>query len=241
MRPFWIGPRWIGPISALLLAACAQSPAPANLSSSASASSSPGSSRAGSPTARATGINPANIRRVGRELPPGYEETNIARASSPRAIWGLGADPLVDPPQCLALADPAPGGDQPPQGVSGSGPGGILDAVVVPVSKGPVVLDHDLVSGCPHWQLTVGRTVVGVDLIDAPHVDGAQTVGMVADIRAAAESTSEIASRAYTFVAYLGDFYAFTTLTTDPGSMLPPLPAQFAADLLVKTVSTLRG
>ena len=174
-------------------------------------------------------------------MPSGYEETNIARAPSPRAMWGLGANPGVDPPQCLTLADPAVGGDQPPQGVSGSGPGGIIDAVVVAVPAGPVVLDHDVLAGCPHWQLTAGRTVVGVDLIDAPHIDGAQTVGMVADIRAAAESTSEIASRAYTFVAYLGNFYAFTTLTTDPGSMLPPLPAQFAADLLVKTVSTLRG
>jgi hypothetical protein len=30
-------------------------------------------------------------------------------------------------------------------------------------------------------------------------------------------------------------------LTTDPGSVHPALPPQFAADLLVKTVSTLRS
>jgi len=102
-------------------------------------------------------------------------------------------------------------------------------------------LAREAVAACARWDLTAGRTVVSVGLIDAPKVDGAQTLGMVADIRAAVESGSEIDSRAYTFVAYLGDYYAFTTLTTDPGSILPPLPPQFAADLLVKTVSTLRG
>jgi hypothetical protein len=141
----------------------------------------------------------------------------------------------------MALADPAAGGEQSAQGVSGSGSGGILDAVVVAVPTVPVLLDHAVAASCAHWELIAGRTIVGVGLIDAPHIDGAETIGMVADIRAAAESGSEIDSRAYTFVAYLGDYYAFTALTTDPGSMLPPLSAQFAADLLVKTVATLRG
>ncbi|WP_310773564.1 DUF5642 family protein [Mycobacterium sp. Z3061] len=219
-------PHRFGPLPALLLAACAASPAPTPSVASPS------------PTGHAAGITPANIRRVGRELPPGYEVSNIARAASPRAIWGLGEQPAANPPECGALADPAAGREQPAQGISGSGPGGIVDAVVV---AAPAALSRDIVAGCTHWDLTAGRTVVSVGLIDAPQVDGAQTLGMVADIRAAVESGSEIDSRAYTFVAYLGDYYAFTTLTTDPGSILPPLPPQFAADLLVKTVSTLRG
>lgn len=223
MRPFWFGL-----VSASLLAACAASPAPTPSVSSSSprAASAPG------------GITPANIRRVGRELPPGYEASNIARASSPRAIWGLGDQASANPPECMALADPAAGRDQPAQGVSGSGSGGIVDAVVV---AAPAALARDVMAGCAQWDLTAGRTLVSVGLIDAPRVDGAQTLGMVADIRAAAESGSEIDSRAYTFIAYLGGYYAFTTLTTDPGSMLAPLPAQFASDLLVKTVATLRG
>lgn len=225
MRPFWFGP--FGPLPpVLLLAACAASPAPAPSVTSPSS------------TPRTAAITPANIRRVGRELPPGYEASNITRAPSPRAIWGLGDQTAANPPECAALADPAAGRDQPAQGVSGSGPGGIVDAVVV---AAPATLAREAVAACARWDLTAGRTVVSVGLIDAPKVDGAQTLGMVADIRAAVESGSEIDSRAYTFVAYLGDYYAFTTLTTDPGSILPPLPPQFAADLLVKTVSTLRG
>lgn len=223
MRPFWFGG-----LPTLLLAACA-APTPPAPSYPGAAPSSPGPIAA---------INPANIRRVGRELPPGYEVSNIARAASPRAIWGLGGEPAADPPECMALADPVGGRDQPAQGVSGSGSGGIVDAVVV---AAPNALAPDVVAACAHWDLTAGRTVVSVGLSDAPQVEGAQTLGMVADIRAAVESGSEIDSRAYTFVAYLGGYYAFTTLTTDPGSILPPLPSQFAADLLVKTVSTLRG
>lgn len=237
---FRMRPYWIGPACALVLTACAHSPTatPPNSSPSSAASV------ASSPTAggaRPGPIRPSNIKRVGRELPQGYEVTNQARGSSPRAIWSLGAQTAADPPQCMGLADPVGAGEQSAQGVSGSGPGGILDAVVVTVATGPVALDQAVVADCAHWEMRAGRTIVGVGFIDAPHVDGAATLGMVADIRAAAESTSEIASRAYTFVAYLGDYYAFTTLTTDPGSMLPPLSAQFAADLLVKTVATLRG
>lgn len=189
---------------------------------------------------RDTSVNPANIRRIGRELPPGYEVSNVPRAASPWAIWGVGGDAAAVPPQCIALADLATRPEPAAQGVSGSGPGGILDAVVVPVAAGSRP-DRALVSACGRWELSAGRTKVSIENADAPHVDGAETIGMVADIRAAVESGSEIDSRAYTFVAYLGEYCAFTTLTTDPGSMLPPLPAQFAADLLVKTVSTLRG
>ncbi|OBJ89831.1 DUF5642 family protein [Mycobacterium asiaticum] len=221
-------PSRLGAALALLLAGCAQSPAPAPPSITQTS------------TQRGTAINPANIRRVGRDLPPGYEVSNVPRAASPRAIWGVGGDAGAVPPQCIALAEPATEPDPAAQGVSGSGPGGILDAVVVPVAAGSRP-NRELVSACARWELSAGRTKVSIQSADAPRIDGAETIGMVADIRAAVESGSEIDSRAYTFVAYLGQYCAFTTLTTDPGSMLPPLPAQFAADLLVKTVSTLRG
>jgi hypothetical protein len=210
-----------------MVAACAASPAPA-----------PSAIPPTPSNVRTAAVTPGNIRRVGRELPPGFEVSNIARAPSPRAIWGLGDQTAATPPECLTLADPAAGRDQLAQGVSGSGSGGIVDAVVVPAQAAPA---RDVVAACPHWDLAAGGTLVSVGLVDAPRVVGAQTLGMVADIRAAVESGSEIDSRAYTFIAYLDDCYVFTALTTDPGSMLPPLPPQYAADLLVKTVATLRG
>lgn len=226
MRPFRIGVVLI-----LLMTACAHSRAPRP-------SAPPSSSTHG------TAVNPANIKRVVRELPPNYEvTTGIPSAASPRVIWSLGteaADMRVKPAQCALLADPGNGRDQSAQGLSGSGAGGIVDTIVVAL-PGPVDLDHNLVAACGQWMMTAGHTTVSVHLTDSPHIDGAETLGMVADIRTSVESGTEIDSRTYTFTAYLGDCYAFTTLTTDPGSALPALPPQFAADLLVKTVSTLRG
>jgi hypothetical protein len=227
MRPFWIG---AVALWALLVAACAQPPAPPP-------------PKSGPPTsAHAMTVNPANIKKVGRELPPGYEViTGIPSGASPRTILELDADVVAKPPQCSALADPGTGRDQSAQGVSGSGAGGIVDAVVVALQPGPATLDHNLVAPCGQWTMVGEHATASLRLTDPPHIDGAETLGIVADIRTIVESGSEIDSRAYTFIAYLGDYYAFTTLTTDPGSVLPALTPQFAADLLVKTVATLRS
>lgn len=166
--------------------------------------------------------------------------TGVPGAASPRVIWGLAAAVTATPPQCAALADPGNGRGHSAQGVSASGTGGIVDAVVVAL-PGAVELEDDVVAACARWSMTSGHTTANVRLAEAPHVDDAETVGMVADIKSSVESGSQIDSRVYTFTAYLGNYYAFTTLTTDPGSALPSLSPQFAADLLVKTVSTLRG
>jgi hypothetical protein len=229
MRPFWIGP--VAPyVLTIFVTACAHSSAP------------PPSAMLSPPSPHGTAVNPANIKRVGRELPPGYEvSTGIPSGASPRVIWGLAADARAKPPQCARLADPGNGRGQSAQGVSGSGAGGIVDAIVVTLPSGPVALDHSRVAACGQWTMSAGHTTASVRLTDPPHIDGAETLGMMADVRTSVESGTEIDSRACTFIAYLGDYYAFTTLTTDPGSALPPLAPQFAADLLVKTVSTLRG
>jgi hypothetical protein len=223
MRPFRIGA-----MVTLLVTGCAHSPAPAP-------SASP------STPAHSTGIDPANIKRVARELPPGYEVTSgVPSAASPRVVWGLDWDATTKPPQCATLGDPGNGRDQSAQGLSGSGEGGIVDAIVVSLPT-PADLDNNVVAACGQWTATAEHTTARVRLTDPPHIDGAATLGMIVDTKTTVESGTEIDSRAYTFTAYLGNYYAFTTLTIDPGSGLPDLPPQFAADLLVKTVSTLRS
>jgi hypothetical protein len=232
MRRFWIGTAML-----LLAAACARSPAPLSASSSGPATPAP-----------RTAVNPANIKKVVRELPPGYEvSTGIPSAASPQLIWTLAAGATAKPSQCATLADPGPdprdGREGSAQGVSGSGSGGIVNAVLVafPGPPGPVDLDHDAVAACAQWTMTAAHTTVTIRLIDPPHIDDTDTLGMMVDIKTSVESGTEIDSRAYTFTAYLGAYYAFTSVTADPGSVHPTLTPQFAADLLVKTVSTLRS
>lgn len=229
MRPFWIGPVMATALT-LTVAGCSHPAAPK-----------PPAAPAKSPPPTTVAVNPANIKRIVRDLPPGYEaSTGIPSGASPRVIWSLDPDAKVKPAQCGTLANPGIGRDQSAQGVSGSGGGGIVDAVVVAL-PGPVEFPQDLVAACAHWTMTDEHSTARVRLTDAPHVDGAETLGVVADIKSSVESGTEIDSRTYTFIAYLGNYYAFTTLTTDPGSALPVLPPQFAADLLVKTVSMLRS
>ncbi|HTZ14584.1 MAG TPA: DUF5642 family protein [Mycobacterium sp.] len=186
-------------------------------------------------------INPGNIRWVRRELPPGYEVTGLLDQAAPPAVWGLGADAAASPARCAALADPAGGHGQSAQGISGSGAGGIVYAVIAAAPTGPVALDQSLVNQCHEWTMTSRRATARVHLVDPPRIDGAETLGMAADITTSAEGGNEIGSRANTFTAYLGDCYAFTTVISDPGSPDSPLTPQFAANLLVKVVSALRA
>ncbi|EUA85907.1 hypothetical protein I551_7609 [Mycobacterium ulcerans str. Harvey] len=102
-------------------------------------------------------------------------------------------------------------------------------------------MDDSVVAECAQWTMSDGSTRANVELVEAPRIEGARTLGMVARVRTPVEAGTEIDSQTYTFTAYLGGYYAFTAVTTDPGSVLPPLPPQFAADLLVKTVAMLRS
>jgi Domain of unknown function (DUF5642) len=157
-------------------------------------------------------------------------------------FWGLRAGWTADPPQCAALADPiaAPAETAPARGLSGSGPGGIVYVVVLTTGPDAPVLDPALPTECGQFTMAFGRSTASVNLINAPSVAGAATVGMVTAIRTVVESGNETDSQAHTFSAYVGEHFVFVTLVTDPGSPDPPLPPEFAADLLVKTVAALR-
>ena len=172
-------------------------------------------------------------------MPSGYEVTSVSGVAAPATTWGLGSGWTADPAPCATLADPAGGHTESAQGVSGSGTGGIVYAIVAQLPAPRP--DPAVLAGCPGWTVINGRARSDVRLTDPPHIDGAETVAMASDTTTSAEGGRRIESHAETFIAYLGEYCAFTTLVTDPGSAHSPLPPQFAADLLVKTVSALRG
>ncbi|EUA50703.1 hypothetical protein I552_1642 [Mycobacterium xenopi 3993] len=78
-----------------------------------------GSARSNWPTPSAASdmrITPANIRRVARDLPGGYEVTGLAAATTPAAIWGVGRtgrhirlNARRWPTRCAAVANPRRG------------------------------------------------------------------------------------------------------------------------------------
>jgi Domain of unknown function (DUF5642) len=214
---------------ALCVAACATTP-----------DAGPAAPTTSSTANRAVKVNPANITRVRGELPPGYEVADVPGPASPVRLWGFGPDWTADPPQCAALADPV-GDGAGVQGLSGSGPGGIVYAVVTGSPPASLNLDPGVLAECGQWTVTSGRTTATVNLIDPPHIDGVATVGMATDAKTTVEGGIETDSRARTFTAYLDGYVAFVAVVTDPGSPSPALGADFPAALLVKTVSALRS
>ncbi|OBJ67955.1 DUF5642 family protein [Mycobacterium sp. 1274756.6] len=215
--------RWIAAVAALTIG-CTTGPPPV-------AAPSPEAAPPPGP------IHPADIRRVVGLLPEGYEHNDTADLASPAGIWGLGPAAVADPPDCAALADPAGARDPAARGVSGSGAGGIVYAVVAPAAPP----DPALTGRCATWRMTFARTTIDVELIDAPHIDGVPTVGMTSRGATLVEGGGEIDSLAYTFTAYLDGYRAVTAAVVDPGAPQPQLDAGYAADLLVRAVAELRG
>ncbi|MFG1930779.1 DUF5642 family protein [Mycobacterium sp. NPDC048908] len=207
--------------TSLWLAACAQPPASAPAIA----------------TSASTSINPARIERVRAALPAGYEVAALPAAAAPAAFWGLGPQWTAEPPQCGALADPTFGGAT-AKGWSASGPGGIVYAVV---SASAASLDQALVDECGQWTASSGHTAGTVGFVAPPTIEGAATVGMATSTTTVVEGGTETHSHADTFTAYLGDYIAHVTVVGDPGSPNPQLGLEFASQLLVKTVSALRG
>ncbi len=189
------------------------------------------------PSVAPTAVNPANIARVQGDLPRGYEFADLAGRSTPLELWGFRADWASDPPQCGALAVPAAEGAT-VRGWSGSGPGGIVYAVVA--DRG-MALDPALVGECGSWSLAAGHTSGSVTLVPAPAVDGASTLGMSSESTTRVEGGSETRSHADTFIAYLGEYVSYVVVVTDPGAVGDRLDADFASRLLTETVSSLRG
>jgi hypothetical protein len=187
-------------------------------------------------------VDPERIKRVRSDLPPGYEVADIAGPAAISAFWGFRPGWTAEPVQCAALVDPisAPPDTQLARGLSGSGPGGIIYVVVLTAPPGGLAFDPALSADCGQFTMAFGRSTASVRLIDAPPVDSAATVGMATEIKTVVESGNETDSQAKTFSAYVGDHFVFVTLVTDPGAPSPPLPPEFAADLLVKTVAALR-
>jgi Domain of unknown function (DUF5642) len=195
---------------------------------------------AGSPesSSRPAAVNLADVARVRGELPAGYEVADLVGRAAPLAFWGFGPQWVADPPQCGVLSDPPVDGAT-VRGWSASGAGGIVYVVAAAAPlPGP---DPAVIGECGTSTLTAGHTSGTVTTVEAPVIEAATTVGVRTEATTVVEGGTETHSHADTFTAYFEGYAAYVTVVTDPGSSGPVLDADFAAALLVKTVSALRG
>jgi hypothetical protein len=126
------------------------------------------------------------------------------------------------------------------RGWSGSGPGGIVYAVVAR-SPQSVPMDPAVLAECGQWTVSGGRTSGSVTLTAGPAIDAATTIALSTASTTVVEGGTETHSHAETVTADLDGYVAFVSVVTDPGSSNPQLGQDFAATLLVKTVAQLRG
>jgi len=166
---------WFNALAVLCAAGCSASPPGPPASTAATPK----------PTA-ARQVNPDNIRRLRGAFPPGYEVADASGWSLPAPSWGFGWNWPAAPTRCASLADPLGEQGGSPQGLSGSGPGGIVYIVVaaapaprlcrIPPGRGlrPVVDD-------------VGRTTATVELAAAPPINGVTTSAMNTSTRTVVE------------------------------------------------------
>lgn len=226
--------RWFALVPAVALtAACTIGPSPSPSSTASPAAPSPSTS-----VAAPGPVVPAEIRRLAGEFPPGYERGELAGPGAPVGYWGVRAGWESTPPECASYAAPV-GVDTPHDGLSGSGPGGIIYAAI---STAPAPLEvPSTLDACGRFTVTAGRTTADVELTGGPFVDRVATFAMTTAIRSVVEGGTETSSQAHTATAYLGEHLVFVVVVTDPGSPNPPLAAEEASNLLVKAVALLRG
>lgn len=191
-------------------------------------------------TGKTVTVNPARIDRVRHDLPPGYEVVAIDPLATPVSLWGFGPNWSADPAHCAAPAAPD---TEPARGWSASGPGGIVYAAVGKLRGAPAEPRSD--APCEQWSVSGGHSMGTVTTVAGPAVEGAVTAGMSTAVTTVVEGGTETRSHADTYTADLnvedGVYHLFITVVTDPGSPSPALDTEFVTDLLVKTVSALRG
>ena len=121
--------------------------------------------------------------------------------------------------------------------VSAEGEGNRFIAMAIETSE-PVRSDPAIVDKCRHVSFN-GPDVHGVvDVVDAPHIDGVQTIGKHRELQTAVGS-----GELYTYVAYLDSYLVVVTANPlpVPNQPVPPVNIQRAQKLLTDAVAAVRG
>jgi Domain of unknown function (DUF5642) len=143
-----------------------------------------------------------------------------------------------EPPDCAQYAWTLPSGLKGNiASVSAEGAGNRFIAMALETSE-PVPYDSTIVDKCRHVTFG-GQNVRGVvDVIDAPHIDGVQTLGKHRELHTAAAS-----GELYTYVAYLDTTLVVVTANPllAPNQPVPPVNVQRAQRLLTDSVAAVRG
>jgi hypothetical protein len=165
--------------------------------------------------------------------PSGIDPRLLAPQKLPQGI-------AFDPADCAKYA----AGQTLPPGLKGNmaavgaeGEGNRFITIAIETSE-RVGFDSATVDKCKHVTFTGNNMQGAVDVVDAPHIDCAQTLGTHRRLDTAAGS-----GELYNYVAYLGTYLVVVTANplVIPNQPVAPVDTTRAQDLLRAAVSAVRG
>jgi len=188
----------------------------------------------------------AKVSGVKSSFGPEFKVADISeRAIDPKFLSArkLPEGLSFDPPNCAKLAA---GPDMPPdlQGnmaaVSAEGNGNRYVVIAVETSK-PVPIE-DPGKDCTKVAFSGGQVRGGLEVIDAPHIDGTQTFG-VHRVLQALVGTAARTGELYEYSAQFGDYQVIVigNPLVVPDQPVAKVDTQRARDLLVKAVAAVRS
>ena len=188
----------------------------------------------------------AKVSGVKSSFGPEFKVADISeRAIDPKFLSArkLPEGLSFDPPNCAKLAA---GPDMPPdlQGnmaaVSAEGNGNRYVVIAVETSK-PVPIE-DPGKDCTKVAFSGGQVRGGLEVIDAPHIDGTQTFGVHRVLQALVGTTAHT-GELYEYSAQFGDYQVIVigNPLVVPDQPVAKVDTQRARDLLVKAVAAVRS
>jgi len=160
-------------------------------------------------------IDIGKVQSVKSTFGPGFKVVSAGPTGiDPRLLapQTMPAGLTFDPADCAKYAS----GQTLPSGLKGNmaavsaeGLGNRFIAIALETSQ-QVAFDSASTEKCKHVTFTGGAVHGVVDVVDAPHVDGGQTVGLHRVLQATINGTART-GEIYSYVAYLGNYLVLTT------------------------------
>jgi Domain of unknown function (DUF5642) len=197
---------------------------------------------------------------------PAPQKIDISKVQSVKSSFGpdfkvitagkTGIDPKLLSPQSLPQGvtfDPADcaryaSGQALPPGLKGNmaavsaeGEGDRFIAIALETSE-QVRFDSTITDKCRHVTFTGGAEHGVVDVVDSPHIDGVQTLGVHRVIQATINGTSR-SGEIYSYLAYLGNYLVLATANplVVPNQPVGPVNVQRAQKLFTDAVAAVRS
>ncbi len=206
------------------------------------------------------------VALIGACANPGSQKVDIGKVQKVKSSFGpdfkvvaagpTGIDPKLlapqplpqgvtfDPPDCAKYA----AGQTLPPGLKGNmaavraeGEANRFIAIAIETSD-PVPFDNALTDKCKHVTFSGGAVHGVVDGVDAPHIDGAQTLGIHRVLGATINGTTR-SGEIYNYIAYLGNCLVLVTANplVLPNQPVAPVNVQRAQKLFTDAVAAIRS